>query len=302
MLLVIVLVLHIVLVLFSLYKVNKVNFSLTRSLVVVGFLLPILGVLIWYWIFQERQRPEPSHFDEIVPWLSEDQPLEALESAITDFDVKGIVPFREALLLNTSSVRRELLIDLIFESAERFVPLLQTARLNDDVEVVHYATTILSELTAKYDTKLRQLTEQVRKAPTVANQLAYTRFLDLYIKSHIAEGHYAQQLRHQYISRVKTLLQEGLVREKGLFVTLGNYLIEAGDFESLSSLLLDMDKQFPFAEETCLLHLQKLYLEKNQEELSLYLETVRQKRVYFSAENRDFVTRLLSSQGEKIYV
>ena len=45
------------------------------------------------------------------------------------------------------------------------MPLLHQARLNEDVEVVHYATTILSELTAKYDERLRQLEERVQKEP-----------------------------------------------------------------------------------------------------------------------------------------
>ena len=45
------------------------------------------------------------------------------------------------------------------------VALLQEARMNEDVEVVHYATVMLAELHKDYDLKVHQLKEELAKQP-----------------------------------------------------------------------------------------------------------------------------------------
>ena len=119
--------------------------------------LPFIGILLVLYILKERQSQLVDGelaFYEVIPWLIDDtteqNQLEVKENVM--LDITNIVPFQEALLLNHSGIKRELIIDVIFESPDQFVPLLHQARFKTkDVEVVHYATTILSELTAKYD-------------------------------------------------------------------------------------------------------------------------------------------------------
>ncbi|MBM7642968.1 hypothetical protein [Streptococcus loxodontisalivarius] len=300
MLIVIFLLLHVILVAYTLHRVNVGNLYLDTYLMLLLIFFPILGAVAVFWITGERGQlltRKELRFEEVIPWMADtEEVVEVQEEQFSEFAINHIVPFREALLINSSGIRRELIIDVIFESPERFVSLLHTARLNDDVEVVHYATTILSELTAKYDGKLHHLERQAKQDASYENQIAYLDFLESYINSHIAEGHYGQQLRQQYIDRVQQLIQQGRITEKRFFLTLANFLLEDRNSDGLASLLIRMEMLYPFDEETCLISLQKLYLENNQAELATYLEEIKAQHVYFSSENRSFVNSLIQSQ------
>lgn len=57
-----------------------------------------------------------------------------------------IVPLQEALLINDASTRRQLIMDILYHDTGEYVDVLNKARMNDDVEVVHYATTAMVEL------------------------------------------------------------------------------------------------------------------------------------------------------------
>ena len=65
--------------------------------------------------------------------------------AVSDTD-KKIVPLEEALLINEPRVRRELIMDVLNDDPEEYMDLLKQARMNEDVEVVHYAITAMVEL------------------------------------------------------------------------------------------------------------------------------------------------------------
>lgn len=62
--------------------------------------------------------------------------------AASDMDEK-IVPLEEALLINKPGIRRELIMDVLNDDPEEYMDILKQARMNEDVEVVHYAITQL---------------------------------------------------------------------------------------------------------------------------------------------------------------
>lgn len=70
---------------------------------------------------------------------------------------RDVVPLEEALLLNDSSRRRELIMNVLNDNPGEYVELLKQARMNEDVEVVHYAITAMVELFKEYDYRLQKL-------------------------------------------------------------------------------------------------------------------------------------------------
>ena len=58
----------------------------------------------------------------------------------------NIVPLEEALIVNEPELRRELIMNVLNDNPEEYVELLKQARMNEDVEVVHYAITAMVEL------------------------------------------------------------------------------------------------------------------------------------------------------------
>jgi len=92
----------------------------------------------------------------------EDQAPISLQSSE---DVRLWVPIEEALLLNDSAIKRELTMSMLKDQPSNVVALLQQARMNEDVEVVHYATVMLAELHKEYDLKIQELKQELLKQP-----------------------------------------------------------------------------------------------------------------------------------------
>lgn len=71
-------------------------------------------------------------------------------------DFANTVPLEEALIVNDSSQRRSLVMSILNDNPSRYIDVLSQARLNEDVEVVHYAATALAQISAKEDLALQR--------------------------------------------------------------------------------------------------------------------------------------------------
>ena len=109
-------------------------------------LMPYLGplsVALVYWrmysredfqsIVVSQQEASAQDMDEQLS-DEEDQAPISLQSSE---DVRLWVPIEEALLLNDSAIKRELTMSMLKDQPSNVVALLQQARMNEDVEVVH---------------------------------------------------------------------------------------------------------------------------------------------------------------------
>ena len=74
---------------------------------------------------------------------------------------RDVVPLEEALLLNDPSRRRELIMNVLNDNPGEYVELLKQARMNEDVEVVHYAITAMVELSKEYDYRLQKIEKTI---------------------------------------------------------------------------------------------------------------------------------------------
>lgn len=83
-------------------------------------------------------------------------------------DDAGVVPLEEALIVNDPAYRRRLMLSMLTEEPDAYLAQLQAAKLNDDVEVAHYAATAVAQISKESDLKLQQLerafkTDRARK-------------------------------------------------------------------------------------------------------------------------------------------
>lgn len=292
MLIILFFALHFVVVIYFLLaeKNNKVNLDVYLRFLLL--FLPFVGAIAVYNIDKDR-KGKAGHsrlsFKDAIPWMAED---EFEDDEVTQFNniskINNIVPFQEALILNNAGIKRELIIDVIFEYPDQFVLLLHQARLNEDVEVVHYATTILSELVAKYDSQLHALEEKIMDNPNNTElQMEYISFLKRYIESEIAEGFYGSTLKKHYIGHLQRLLNQGIVPEKEFCLELAKIHLENKDERVLSQLLNLLFQLFPNDEDIWMLKLEVIVSKKSSQELEDFLTEIKNKSVYFSAKNRE---------------
>ena len=58
----------------------------------------------------------------------------------------GVIPLEEALIVNDPADRRRLMLSMLTEEPDAYLAQLQAAKLNDDVEVAHYAATAVAQI------------------------------------------------------------------------------------------------------------------------------------------------------------
>ena len=54
-------------------------------------------------------------------------------------------------------MRRDLIMNVLNDDPENYIDMLKQARMNDDVEVVHYAITGMVELSKEYESRLQKI-------------------------------------------------------------------------------------------------------------------------------------------------
>lgn len=127
--------------------------------------------------------------------------------AVSDTD-KKIVPLEEALLINEPRVRRELIMDVLNDDPEEYMDLLKQARMNEDVEVVHYAITAMVELSKEYDFRLQKMEKLYVASPDDPEILEqYCDFMEEYLNQGILEAQMEREQRERYIRLLRQKLK-----------------------------------------------------------------------------------------------
>lgn len=209
-----------------------------------------------------------------------------------------IVPLEEALLINNSGTRRELMMEIMYDNPNDYVELLKEARTNDDTEVVHYAVTALTELQKEYDLRFQELDYKMDKEPD--NEGLTDDYLDLlkrYLNSGIAEGNdrklkmqiYSDMLAKKIVSWPDTLIYR---REKAeVDLRLGNDTDIYRDIEYII-------RHWSSDEAGYLLMIQYYSLVKNREGIEKVIADIRKKKVHLTPDGRRQIRFWQSEEGE----
>lgn len=91
---------------------------------------------------------------------------EEIHKSILVADDEGedmVVPLEEALLVDSPAQKRKLILSVLTDDPAGYYDLLQQARMDNDSEVVHYASTALSQITKEADLKLQKLEQLLKK-------------------------------------------------------------------------------------------------------------------------------------------
>lgn len=148
-------------------------------------------------------------------------------------DFTNTVPLEEALIVNNPRQRRSLILSILNEDPGRYADLLSQARLNEDVEVVHYAATAMAQISAKEDIALQQRMEEYERNRDSDEALdRYREELEHYLKSSMEQG-YARTLQ---MRRYADLLAERLKRHNDYrtVCSLAKTQMDLGSFDAAS--------------------------------------------------------------------
>lgn len=197
----------------------------------------------------------------------------------------GVVPLEEALIVNDPGDRRRLMLSMLTEDPDAYLAQLQAAKLNDDVEVAHYAATAVAQISKESDLKLQQLERAFKTDPSAQNLNDYCDYLGTYLASGLAEGRVAQIQRQQYAR----LLARRCEREDGLAlrVRYATALADAGEVDEAEDVAERLVADTPDEQDVWMLCLRLAVLRHDGEMVQRVIDAVDKQHVYLSAENRE---------------
>ena len=115
-----------------------------------------------------------------------------------------LVPLEEALSINDIETRREMMMDILHQNPNEFIQLLQQARLDSDIEVIHYASTAMMEVQRDYEIGVQQAEHEYELHPEKEQTLAA--YADS-IKKYIDSGLIEENILYIYRKRYSDLLE-----------------------------------------------------------------------------------------------
>ncbi len=197
----------------------------------------------------------------------------------------GVVPLEEALIVNDPGDRRRLMLSMLTEDPDAYLAQLQAAKLNDDVEVAHYAATAVAQISKESDLKLQQLERAFKTDPSPHNLDAYCDFLGAYLYSGLAEGRVAQ-IQHQQYAR---LLARRCEREDGpaLRIRYATALADAGEIDKAEDVASQLVIDAPDEQDVWMLYLRLAVMRHDGVGVHRVIDAIDKQHVYLSAENRE---------------
>ena len=197
----------------------------------------------------------------------------------------GVVPLEEALIVNDPSDRRRLMLSMLTEDPDAYLAQLQAAKLNDDVEVAHYAATAVAQISKESDLKLQQLERAFKTDPSTENLDAYCDYLGEYLASGLAEGRVEQIQRQQYAR----LLARRCDREDGaaLRIRYATALADAGELDEAEAVIAQLAAEVPDDQEAWMLCLRLAVTRRDGEAVQQVIDAIDKQHVYLSADNRE---------------
>lgn len=205
--------------------------------------------------------------------------------AVSDTD-KKIVPLEEALLINEPRVRRELIMDVLNDDPEEYMDLLKQARMNEDVEVVHYAITAMVELSKEYDFRLQKMEKLYAASPDDPEILEqYCDFMEEYLNQGILEAQMEREQRERYIRLLRQKLK--VKTTLSTCVRLLQNLMKTGDYVQAEEILGLMDQKWHRKEEFWILKIWYLAERKKGAELQQCLRQMKEEQIYLSSKSKE---------------
>ncbi len=209
-----------------------------------------------------------------------------------------IVPLQEALILNDASVRRELMMKIMYDDTSQYVDTLKTARMNNDTEVVHYATTAMVEVQKEYDLKLQQLDKEYRENPEEMSILkSYLDLLGNYIASGLLEGNMLHFQRRKYQELLEKIIS--LQKEEDSitwFTKKAENELALKEYEAADHTIEEIISRWPDQEKGYLLRINLSAAEKKRESIKDTLDEINKYHIYLSSTGKN-VVRFWQEEG-----
>lgn len=209
---------------------------------------------------------------------------------------ENTAPLEDVLLLDSARERRSQMMSLLNDDPAQHLELLRQASMSTDVEVVHYATTAMSELNKEYDFRLQQAEKRYGDSPDDPEALdGYLNVLGDYLSKAMAPERIQRIQRGQYATLLEKRQSTRPTLENG--AELVRQLLLLGDMDRAGEVLTQLRKRWPKEQQVWLLELETAARTRDGEQLRLVLRRAEEEQIYLGAQAREML-RFWKGEGQ----
>ncbi len=199
------------------------------------------------------------------------------------------VPLEEAMIVNDKTVRRSMMLDILKQNTDDCVPLLKRARMSNDTELTHYATTAMMEIQSQYELRLHKWAKDYEEnSRDVTILKGYSKELMKYIESGLISGNilkiYRQQLEEVTEKLVAAQPEELKYRLQQCY-----NLLELEHYEKLEPGLNTMKKKWPEDEKVYRLCGEYYRRTSQGDKFRKMLEKIEKRNIYLSSDGKKWL-------------
>ncbi len=203
------------------------------------------------------------------------------------------VPLEEAILVNDAQTKRGLLLEVLQRNPEDYIELLQKARMSDDTELTHYATTTMMEIQSGYELEIHRMESDLEQESTYETWSYYKNQLNRYIQSGLISGSILQIYRLKLSTALKRMMEFEPENRRLMWECIENY-IELGERETAEKLLRFSYEKYSDDEKLYRLMVDYCFSTSQGAKIQEVLNLLKKNNVYLSSEGKkwyDFWTK-----------
>lgn len=285
-LLIVYLVGHLVLCLLIYLGIHTRFFKFSEQLFPLIVLVPVFGVIAGliadYHSRFHKAGVKPLSLDE-MHLSKDDLRLHRIEE---DSSVGSVIPLEEAMAINDAETRRKLMLDILHQNPDEYIELLQEARLDDDIEVTHYASTAIMEMQREYELSMQQTEKAYMDDPESGEKRErYLHSLQRYIDSGLIDDNVVFVYRQRYADLLDSQMQAQPSEMEPYLRGVDNYL-ELGNYTQARFLADRLINTWPGSERAWFAKLKTCQAMNDGEGLRATVEDMKKRRVYLTPEGR----------------
>ena len=211
---------------------------------------------------------------------------------------EAVIPLEEAMSINDAETRRRLMLDILHEDPDAYVELLQEARLDEDIEVTHYASTAIMEIKREHELALQRAETDYRADPeNYENINKYLYSLKRYLDSGLID----ENIRFVYSTRYGEVLRQKISLEPenmdARLQAIDNFLSMENMTEA-AWMAEAMIARWPSRQEPWLAKLKVCQHSYDREGIQSVLREVKKRNIYLTPEARS-VLRFWEEEGKE---
>lgn len=194
----------------------------------------------------------------------------------------NVIPMEEALILNNSSIKRTMVVDMIKKDIFKHINLLKKALKDEDTETSHYAATAITEIKRELTIYMQELASKYNNDKSNEEILtAYAKTLKKYIKSGLLDRFNYSRYLEMYQEVLSNLLCVNNPKFK-YFTDIIDCCLERRQINKAQDYCQKFKEAYPMSEKYYLAKLKICYVLRDRENFSLTLKEMKSSNLKLS--------------------